>query len=98
MGWRPPQHTILLAPQNAIANPFYLDLWKPYISIISDPIAIQQHWNQSLINEEHIFITEVQGQYLWLPYAWSAVQKAWSEQQRPPLLKLDEATKEKGWN
>src|ERR1043165_4941578 len=97
LGWRPAEQAVLLASPQRIANRFYLDHWKPHFTVISDSAMISALWYAARVNEDYVYILDVQGQPLWFPLACSVVQRAWSEQARPPLLSLDVETREKGW-
>ena len=89
LGWIPEARFRLLAPAGLAANAAYLDYWRDDIDIVSDPKMIDELIDLATELRIHTrffrlpdgrFVSKMQGQ--------AAVQKAWHEAKRPPLLKL----------
>ncbi len=89
LDWREAGRLRLLAPTDLTANAAYLDYWRKNIDIVSDPAAINELIDLATELRIHTrffrlpdgrFVSKMQGQ--------AAVQQAWQEAKRPPLLKL----------
>ena len=100
LGWMPSVLTALLAPKDKVANHHYLEYWRPFFSdIVSDPADIERLEKLVRIPEDIYFAPHISlsGETTWwIKAAWAA-QKQWDEQGRPPLLKLSEEDRKRGW-
>jgi len=102
LGWRPQHHTILLAPPEQVINPCLLNYWRRELHIITDPSLIERllPLARTMRCLEHtLFHVKIaQGQMVDVSYAFSAVQKQWEVEKKPPLLTLSPSDYERGWN
>jgi putative glycosyltransferase (TIGR04372 family) len=94
--WRPPQETVLLSLLESISNCFFLDLWKPYLQVVTDSDQIGALQEEAKITEDFLAIQDVQGSPLWAPIAAAKAQQQWDLEKRSPLLKLDADTIARG--
>jgi len=99
LGWRPPHKTILLLPDEAsVSNPCFLDYWRQYITVISDPDMIKTLTPLVDHLEDPIqWALTCNGQALFMPAAITMVQKQWDAEKRPPLMTLSASDYERGW-
>ncbi|MEG4914782.1 TIGR04372 family glycosyltransferase [Microcoleus sp. B7-D4] len=89
----------LLATQDQIANPCYLNYWRPYIEIISDPEKIKTFYPDAQYLEDSLFwLNLADGRTLLYPEAAAIAEKQWEAEERPPLLTLSDSDRERGWN
>jgi putative glycosyltransferase (TIGR04372 family) len=98
LDWRPPQQSILTAYPANIGNPFYLSLWRKYFNIEDNPVQLKKLLRDILIFKEHHLILELKGKVDIFPRQAAVVQREWERQGRGPLLKLDEKTRQRGWD
>lgn len=97
LGWRTPVGTKLLAPRGMVANEAYLDLWRDYVEIVSEPAEVDRlsaltgvlgdSLHTMLVNEIPTYYTN----------AIAVVQDEWEKRGRAPLLQLSEDQRERGW-
>lgn len=90
MGWIPPRMLILLAPREKIANLTYLDYWRPFLLVESDPQTIAALEPLVHILEDQYFAAYVAPagtSCWWIKAAWAA-ELQWDREQRNPLLQL----------
>ncbi len=97
LGWRSNEPIVMLAPPGQIANRFFMNMWEPYLTIISDPQEIARLEPQVLTQEDYLSIFEINNRGMWAVIACAAAQKVWEREGRPQLLHLDQGTIEKGW-
>lgn len=99
LGWRTPQHTILLVGSQNIANPCYLNYWKSYIEIVLDPASIDGFPDKvNFLKDLPIALINLpDGRTLRYGEAAALVQKQWEEEHRAPLLAISPEDHEKGW-
>ncbi|MEG4283591.1 TIGR04372 family glycosyltransferase [Microcoleus sp. A006_D1] len=102
LGWRPQYHTILLAPPEQVINPCLLNYWRRYLHIITDPSLIDRLLplakTMRCLEYTLYHIKLASGEMVDLGYAFSAVQKQWQTEAKPPLLSLSPSDCERGWN
>ena len=102
LGWRPPYHTILLAPPEQVINPCLLNYWRRYLHIITNPSLIESLLPLAKIMrclEYSLYHVKIaKEQMVDVGYAFSAVQKQWEAEQKQPLLTLSPSDYERGWN
>lgn len=90
MGWIPPRMVIVLAPVEKIANLAYLDYWRPYLLIESDPKTIAALEPLVNILEDNYFAAYFAPSGTscwWIKAAWAA-ELQWDREQRKPLIRL----------
>jgi len=97
LGMRPRHFGILLAPPGVAANPHLLDYWRQYLKIISSPFLCRilepLSRDKKLVYDRARYTGKI-SQYKIRTFP--AIQRAWGD--RPPLLTLREADRERGWN
>lgn len=99
LGWRPPHKIIMLLPDGtAVSNQCFLDYWRQYVTLISDPKMIQMlsPLLDHLEDRIHQAMT-CNGQAFYNSAAITMVQKQWDSENRSPLLKLSTSDHERGW-
>ena len=99
LGWRPPHKIIMLLPdETSVSNRCFLDYWRRYITVISDPETIKVL--SPLVNhlEDPInWALTCNGQTLFAGAANTMVQKQWDAEKRPPLMTLSASDYDRGW-
>lgn len=89
LGWRPCTRVKVLAPAGAVANPAYLDLWRPYVDIVSDSAEVARLSAQLPTLGDSLFTMVINGTPTYYTNAIAVVQAEWERQGRAPLLSLD---------
>ncbi len=98
LGWIEPKRTIVLAPEGRVANPCFLNYFSPYCSIVRDPRLIEAL--KPLVPLFDHVISEslyVRGRFMPSMEAIGRVAHQWSLEGRPPLVRLTEVHRERGW-
>lgn len=99
LGWIERFDKVMLAPPAMIANQSLLDYWRKYFYVITDPEIIEKLYPiASILEHDSGYITLPDGRVMNAPAALSVVQKEWDEQKRPPILALNDADRERGWD
>lgn len=96
LGLLSPEKRVVFIPRGSVANPCYLNYWKPYLDII---YLDNQNYRLltslcSSINEHHSVQTK--GGFMGFHSAWRLAQNSWFSENRPPLLRLKESDRERG--
>jgi putative glycosyltransferase (TIGR04372 family) len=88
LGWRPPHKIIMLLPDNfVVSNSCFLNYWRQYITIISDPQTIQMLTPMAKHLEDPInWALTLNGQAVFVSAANTMVQQQWDAEHRPPLM------------
>ncbi len=91
LGWRPPMIGVLLAPERQIVNACFLDYFRPYIQVISDPALISTYvrLRDEGLTYDPVLVMLPNGKAMPDDRAMVAVNRCWEDQGRPPLLSLD---------
>lgn len=99
LGWLSPhRRLLLLKPGQHIANPHFLNYWRPYIEMVSDPESLKQFSDSLPYLEESLYsVTLSNGQTMLYSEAGAAVQKQWELEGRSPLLSLSDSDSDRGW-
>ena len=99
LGLRPPGKPILLVePDQSIPNPRLLDYWRPFITVISDPIAVGHLRPLVRYLEDPLNWGVIcGGKFLFCASASAMLHKRWDEEKRPPVLNLSQDDYERGW-
>jgi putative glycosyltransferase (TIGR04372 family) len=98
LGWRPWQNLVLLAPPNATANRSYLDYWKRYYTVVTDPYLIRAllPFASALGNRVASVLRLPDGQEKYFCEGMGVIQEQWEAQGNKSLLELTEADRERG--
>jgi putative glycosyltransferase (TIGR04372 family) len=86
-----PRPYYLLAPPQDVVNSAFLDYWKEHLSIVSEPEQITK-----LLELERIYgvnwnwVMPDDGRIVFVHEGMAAVQRAWQQAGRGPLLRLSE--------
>ena len=96
LGQLSPEKRVVFVPRGSVANPCYLDYWKPYLDII---YLDNQNYRLltslcSSISEHHTIQTK--DGFMRINAALSLAKNSWFSENRPPLLKLKESDRERG--
>jgi len=99
LGLRTPGKPMLLVePDQTVPNPHFLNYWRRYITVISDPVAIEYLLPLVRYLEDPLGWGVVCGGKLLLHASAAAMlYKQWEEEKRPPLLTLWRDDYERGW-
>jgi putative glycosyltransferase (TIGR04372 family) len=100
LGWRPPHKIFVLVPDElAVSNRSFLDYWRQYITIISDPQTIKTLSPMAKHLEDPIhWALTLNGQALFASAANTMVQTQWDAEKRPSLMSaLSKIDYERGW-
>lgn len=99
LGFRPSKKLILLIdPKAPVNNPCYLNYWKRYITVISDPLLVEMltplekrltiPLNLYMLLREKIYKSFL---------ALGIVREQWIKEERLPVLTLSDEDYERGW-
>lgn len=94
---QPTKRILVLAPPGKVANQCFLDYFRNYVEVVSDPSLIEKLWPlQRYFGDALISCTTWEGrEVLWFEAAMRA-QRQWDAEQRAPLLSLAVPNAEKG--
>lgn len=99
LGLRPSKKLILIVdPKTRVNNPCYLNYWKRYITIISDPVLIKmlEPLEKQLalpLNLYMLLDEKVYKSFL----ALGMIREQWIQDKRPPILTLSDEDYTRGW-
>jgi putative glycosyltransferase (TIGR04372 family) len=98
LGWRKPHKIVMLLPdETSVSNRCFLDYWRQYVTVISDPKMIKTLSPMAKHLEDPInWAQTINGQALFLSAAITMVQKQWDSEKRGPLLTLSTSDYERG--
>lgn len=96
LGWRPPGRLRVIAPERKIANRHYLDYWRPWCDLVTNPDEIASIEAARAPSDHGIGACLVQGQPELLGLAVARAQATWEAQMRGPLLRLTDADQQRG--
>jgi putative glycosyltransferase (TIGR04372 family) len=89
LGWLPAEPARLIAPTDVVANNSYLDYWSEYVDLVRDPAEIDGLIDLATELRIHTrFFRTPDGQFVSKMQGQAAVQQAWQQDARPPLLTL----------
>jgi putative glycosyltransferase (TIGR04372 family) len=99
LGRQPLHKTILLLTSDTyVSNRCFLDYWRKYITIITDPKTIRQLAPLVPYLEDRLHWTlTYDGQAMFWPSVTAKLQKQWFQEDRAPLLEISSADFERGW-
>ncbi len=98
LGWIERKRTIVLAPREKVVNFAFLEYFKDYFSIVTDPVLIAALTPLAERLDRNIsFSVQVRDQYLPAGFAVAAAERQWRAEGRPPLLRLQEDHRRRGW-
>ena len=80
-----------------MSNPCFLEYWRRYITVISDPKTIEALSPLVEHLKDPMMSLTCNGQALFNSAANTMVQKQWDAEKRPPLLTLSASDHERGW-
>lgn len=100
LGLRPAARpTLLLPPGEPVSNGHFLEYWRQYVDVIDDPLRVRQLMPVARLLEDPVhFGVSCNGTMLLHPSASALVAKQWKQEQRAPLLSLNDADREWGWS
>jgi putative glycosyltransferase (TIGR04372 family) len=98
LGWGDWDEVTLLAPQALVANPCYLDYWKKYFTVVSDPhlITALTPLAQALGHRVAGRLVLPDGKQRYFCDAMGLIQQEWEQQHRSPLMELSEQDRARG--
>jgi len=96
LGWSPPEQRVLLST-TATSNPCYLNYWRKYFPLISDPEALAriQPVAEKLKMDFEVWPFK-DGRLMHAYEAIDSIQQQWEAENRPPLLAISEAEVARG--
>jgi putative glycosyltransferase (TIGR04372 family) len=100
LGLRPPKKLILLVPsESPVNNLCYLNYWRRYVTVISDPLTIRY------LAPLERYLTNTTTDYICLHdyvlpnnVAIGVANRQWEVENHPPVLTLSTEDYERGWN
>ena len=100
LGLRPPKKLVLLlSPRTVINNPCYLNYWRRYVTVISDPLTIRNLSPLEKYLTKKIFhFVSFHDRILNIVAAHKVVNRQWDVENRPPVLTLSTEDYENGWD
>lgn len=99
LGLRPSKRLILLVdPKAPVNNPCYLDYWRRYITVISDPLLVEMlaPLEKRLTIPLNLYMF-LRGKMCKSFLALGIVRERWLREKRPPLLTLLDKDYQRGW-
>lgn len=98
-GWGPKGRGILLARKVDTANLCFMEYWKRYFVVISNPLLFFLLYLLAAFTQYNIACPKMpDGKVVHGNRAHIAVQKRWENEGRAPLLKLSNSHYERGWD
>ncbi|MBI3490403.1 MAG: TIGR04372 family glycosyltransferase [Acidobacteria bacterium] len=80
---------LLVLPGQTIPNPRFLNYWRQYVTVVTDPLAVERLLPLVSDLEDPLnWGMECGKRFLFLSSAASIVFKQWEREKRPPLLTL----------
>lgn len=100
LGLRPPKKLILLLdPKSPVNNRCYLNYWRHYITIISDPKLIQLLSPlEKCLTTRIDFLMLFHQKTMISHRTYGMVREKWIAEKHPPILKLSNEDYERGWH
>jgi len=100
LGLRPQKKLVLLlSPRDAVNNPCYLNYWRRYVTVISDPLTIRNLSPLEKCLTKKIFhFVSFHDCTLNILAAHKVVNRQWDVEGRPPILTLSTEDYERGWD
>ena len=100
LGLRSPKKLILLVPlESSVNNPCYLNYWRRYITVISDPLTVVYLSPLEKYLTKKIFhFVSFHDRTLNVLVAHKVVNRQWEAENHPPILTLTTEDYERGWN
>ena len=100
LGLRPQKKLVLLlSPRAVVNNPCYLNYWRRYVTVISDPLAIAYLSPLEKCLTKKIFhFVSFHDCTLNILAAHKVVNRQWDVENHPPILTLTTEDYERGWN
>ncbi len=98
LGWGSWDQIVLLAPTRSVANASYVEHWKPYFAVVSDPhlVAALMPLAQALGNRVASLLKLPDGQERYFCEGMGLIQEEWERQGRAPLLQFSAPDRERG--
>ncbi len=98
LGWRAPQHTVVLAGPEKVPNPCYLDHMRSLVEVVTDPSEIARRTPEARYLEEYYAMVSLHDgeTNVNLATATALIQNAWEANARPPLFRLSESIRAQG--
>ena len=98
LGWRSWDQRILLAPKSGTANYCYLDYWRAYYTVVSDPhlYPLVRPFGQALGHRVACLLELPGGKDAYFLEGMGVIQEEWERQGRGPLLSLTAEDRERG--
>lgn len=97
LGMRPAVNWVLLAPRRKVANPAFLECWKPYLTIVQEQALIDELFPyQRICGEQFNCYVDDQGNVIDWSDAASRAFIEWDRQGRGPLIAIPDEVKDMG--
>lgn len=93
LGMCPTPYVVLLKPE-AIANRYYLEMWKRYF-VMTDAHNVPDE--QAVLLQDYPMVLEFEGKLIPFMDAVFEIEQKWRAQKLPPLLKMPEVDVDQGW-
>lgn len=99
LGMQPNCQTLLFVKPNVhISNWAFLNYWRKYVTLVEDPKSIQALEPAAAHLTDWVnWVVPLDGQEQFYTGASAIVRKRWEEENRPPLLSLEDSHRENGW-
>ena len=88
------QEHVVLAPPSTVANPAYLECWRPWLRIETDATQILDH--DTRLREDYPAVLKVRGGWYWLHDAMAIVEQRWQASRGGPLISAPDHVVERG--
>ena len=96
LGWAPKRKLKLLAANDKVANPAYLNLWRDYAEIVTDDEEVRKLSAIGGFMGDSLYAMWVKESPAYFPHAIALVQSEWDKQQRAPLVSVGKEENERG--
>lgn len=97
LGWVPEFEAVLLAPPEQTANSAFAECFRPHVTVLTDSSMIDEFQERFSAARHFVnYVTTPNGLTLHRDLAYGAVQRAWSDEERPPVITLPAPFQQKG--
>jgi putative glycosyltransferase (TIGR04372 family) len=92
LGLSSARRIVILAQSSEISNSSYLDCWKPYVEVVTDPAEIARLAPQAGCFEDYLAMQSFDRRdvHVWMALVGGIVQKRWEAERRKPLIALSD--------
>jgi putative glycosyltransferase (TIGR04372 family) len=95
LGLAPVQKYIVLADHTNIGNAAYVECWRDYFEIISDPETIRRHAPIARLVEDYPTVLSIDDKWYFVQDAAIEIEARWHDAGKAPLLSLKDGQRDR---